>query len=329
MKPYEARTCNGINANGVLEEAHRLGLHERRLCARNNTDVAARLVQETCWHGRKLALIAARHPILLALAVLFMVLPSACGGTARPLPLPIDTSAHGTDVPPPPQLPANFSWTGRYIVSDLGVDVPFTWQGSNGYNQMTAGSWKDPIYFTNLIYDGFLYTLTYKWPGIPPNVLGKCSRVAKYTLADYNAFLNTSRYVGPAILGGRTGPQVNHFRASIVFELGKPLLPPRNVLPPVGGRPNVVAPTEGSTSNTTAAPGLPIRFPILSADFFVDGNDSHKFWQVLHFGLQNYYDPSMDEWINMQKFSDKPGKVVLPDDCKNATASPPLPVPSR
>ena len=171
-------------------------------------------------------------------------------------------------------------------------------------------------------------TLTYKWP-VP--IFGKlkvCSKVDRYTLADYNAFLKTSRYVGPAVLGGRAGPQVNHFRASIVFDFQKGLVPPGHVLPPVGGTPNVVAPTAGATPIARAGSGLPpIRLPILIADFSVDKSDSHKFWQVLHFGLQNLFDPNLDEWIVMQQFSSKPGNVVLPDACQNATASPPLSVP--
>jgi hypothetical protein len=234
--------------------------------------------------------------------------------------------------PSPPQLPENFDWNGRYIVADLGVNVPFTWQGHDGYSQMTAGGPTDPIYFTNLIYHGRLYTLTYKWPVPIVGELGKCSNVASYTLADYNAWLKTSRYVGSAILGGKSGPQVNQFRASIVFDLQKGLVPPGNVLPPVAGSPNMVAPTGGPAANAAAVPGLPplpARFPVLIADYSVDTSDPHKFRQVLHFGLQNLHDPNLDEWIIMQKFSNKPGNVVLPDACINATASPPLSLPSH
>lgn len=241
-------------------------------------------------------------------------------------------AVRGGSAPSPPQLPENFNWTGRYIVSDLGVNVPLTWQGRDAYSQMTAGSPKDPIYFTNLIYNSRLYTLTYKWPVPIVGELGKCSNVAPYTLADYNAWLKTSRYVGSAILGGTSGPYVNQFRASIVFDLQKGLVPPGNVLPPVAGTPDMVAPPGGVTSNAAGVPGLPsipARFPVLIADFSVDRSDSHKFRQVLHFGLQNLHDPSLDEWIVMQTFSDKPGNVVLPDACTNATPSPPLSIPSR
>jgi hypothetical protein len=46
------------------------------------------------------------------------------------------------------------------------VEVPFTWHGNDGNLQMIAGGESSPIHFTNLIYDGTLYTLTYKWPGV-------------------------------------------------------------------------------------------------------------------------------------------------------------------
>ena len=42
------------------------------------------------------------------------------------------------------------------------MNVPFTWQGSGGNSQMTAGGENDPIYFTNLIFGNSLYTITYK-----------------------------------------------------------------------------------------------------------------------------------------------------------------------
>jgi hypothetical protein len=264
---------------------------------------------------------------ILRLAGILLIIALA-GGCASGEPGASKTGS----APAPPQLPENFNWSGRYIVPDLGVNVPFTWQGHDGYSEMTAGSQNDPIYFTNLIYHGRLYTLTYKWPVPIVGDLGKCNNVAPYTLSDYNAWLKTSRYVGSAILGGRSGPAVNQFRASIVFDLQKGLVPPGNVLPPVAGTPNMVAPAGGTTPNAAAVPGLPsipARVPVLIADFSVDQSDSHKFRQVLHFGLQNLYDPNLDEWIVMQKFSDKPGNVVLPDTCNNATPSPPLSVPSH
>ena len=54
----------------------------------------------------------------------------------------------------------------------------------------------------------------------------------------------------------------------------------------------------------------------MSADFYVDGDDSSTFWQVLHSGLQNKFAPSLDEWFEMDTFTKKAGKVKLPDKCK-------------
>jgi hypothetical protein len=62
-----------------------------------------------------------------------------------------NASLDATEPLHPPQLPRDFQWEGRWIVSDLGVDVPFTWQGKDGNVQMIAGGEEDEIYFTNLI----------------------------------------------------------------------------------------------------------------------------------------------------------------------------------
>jgi len=190
-------------------------------------------------------------------------------------------------VPFPPQLPRNFKWEGRYIVRDLNVDVHFTWNGRNGNSQMIAGSWAEPIYFTNIIYNGQLYTLTYKWPTPIPN-RGQCDRVGRFTREDLNLYLLlTSRYVGPEILMETEYRYVNHFRAGVVLDL----TPPR-------------------------PPYLPIvRLPIAAGDFYVDQADSSKFWKVLHFGLQNLYDPALDEWIVLDTLQSVPGNVNLPIEC--------------
>lgn len=197
--------------------------------------------------------------------------------------------------PLPPQLPRNFSWKGRYVVSDLidpetgkmGINVPFTWNGNDGNIQMIAGSEKHPIYFTNLIFDDHLYTYTYKWPGLQPEFLPPlepCFPLLEFTLEDLNAFLATSRYVGPKIIEGKKAcHHVHHFRVGIVL----PQFPS----------------------------GFYPRFPFSLADIYVDQNDSSKFWQVLHFGLQNIYDPELDEWIFIEKMSSCPGKIKLPPVC--------------
>jgi hypothetical protein len=195
--------------------------------------------------------------------------------------------------PSPPKLPRNFTWKGRYVVPDivdpttgkLGIDVPFTWVGNNGDVQMIAGSEDDPIFFTNFIYQNHLYTYTYKWPCLqapflPP--LESCAPLGEFTLEDLNAILATCTYVGPLTL--ENGQKVNHFRLPIVTPPPQP-------------------------------PGFHIRLPLILGDFFVDGKDPSKFWQVLHFGIQNIYAPHLDEWIFIHKFNKCPSEIILPPLC--------------
>jgi hypothetical protein len=190
------------------------------------------------------------------------------------------------EAPLPPQLPRDFKWEGRYIVRDLNVDVHFTWNGRDGNSQMIAGSWEEPIYFTNIIYNGQLYTLTYKWPTPIPGP-GECTKVGSFSREALNLYLLlASRYVGPEILIETEYRYVNHFRVGVVLDL----TPPR-------------------------PPYFPIRFPIAAGDFYVDQADSSKFWKVLHFGLQNLYDPALDEWIVLDRFENRPGSVRLPVQC--------------
>lgn len=195
--------------------------------------------------------------------------------------------------PAPPQLPRNFFWKGRYVVPDivdprtgeLGIDVPFTWCGNNGDVQMIAGGENDPIHFTNFIYQGYLYTYTYKWPGLQPEFLPpleSCAPLFKFTLEDLNALLATSTFVGPVIL--ENGQKVNHFRLPIVTPPPQP-------------------------------PGFYIRLPLILGDFFVDCDNPKKFRQVLHFGIQNLYAPHLDEWIFIHKFKKTPCKLQLPPLC--------------
>lgn len=187
--------------------------------------------------------------------------------------------------PAPPKLPRNFSWKGRYVVPDLGVDVPFTWSGNNGDVQMIAGGEDYPIHFTNFIYQNHLYTYTYKWPGLQPEFLPpleSCASLSKFTLEDLNALLATATYVGRVTL--QNGRKVNHFRLPIVTPPPQP-------------------------------PGFYLRLPLILGDFYVDSKDPERIWQVLHFGVQNLYDPLLDEWIFIHKFKNCPGKIILPPLC--------------
>ncbi len=196
--------------------------------------------------------------------------------------------------PPPPRLPRNFSGHGRYIVPDLRVDVPFTWQGRNGNSQMIAGGWGSPIYFTNLIYGGNLYTLTYKWPVKEPEGQfdDQCIQFEGVSLELLNSLLrdpSVTSYAGAEILIGEKPQYVEHFR----FHLVAPEKPP----------------------------GKYARVPIAMADFYVDEKDSSKIWKVLHFGLQNLLDPNLDEWISMDTFKPDAGQVSLPEECLPPTIS--------
>lgn len=198
------------------------------------------------------------------------------------------TVAAGPVTPRPPVLPANFRGRGRYIVSDLGVNVPFTWQGSNGNSQMIAGGPRYPIWFTNVIYRNALYTVTYKWPNIRLNPRRRCDRVGFFNRQILNSFLRTARFVGPEILQGNPNRYVDHWRVGVVG---------------------------GSTR-----PGKEFRFPIALGDIYVDQRDPSQWWQVLQFGFQNIYDPQLDEWFTMATFSHLPGKVTLPSTCPRPTS---------
>ncbi|WP_131737540.1 hypothetical protein [Actinomadura roseirufa] len=192
------------------------------------------------------------------------------------------TSVKRLDVPTPrpPRLPRNFDGTGKYIVRDLGITVPFTWAGRDGDSQMVAGGPRYPIWFTNLIYRNSLYTLTYKWPGLDTH---ECSRIPGFNLNTLNQKLSTSRFVGREILQRKPQRQVNHWRVGVVV----PQLPPGNHL----------------------------RFPVALGDVYVDQHDPTTFWQVLQFGVQNLYDPELDEWLTMNTFAHTPGTVTLPAQC--------------
>jgi hypothetical protein len=195
-------------------------------------------------------------------------------------------------VPAPPRVPRNFRWKGRYLVKDLGVDVPFSWQGKDGNLQMTAGSnGEDPIYFTNVLFDNELYTVTYRWPGIVLPDPVPCVCLGGLTLEKLNGCLSTSRYVGPEILADRSVKLANHFRISVV--LGDTELKPD-----------------------------PVRLPIMQGDFYVDQGNPTKIWKVLHFGLQNILDPALDEWILLKAFKTTAGNVTLPAECESVTCPP-------
>jgi hypothetical protein len=145
---------------------------------------------------------------------------------------------------------------------------------------MIAGGESYPIYFTNLIFGNSLYTITYKWPGVVDH---PCSRIPGFSLDQLNEIFGTAAYVGPEILNRNRPRYVNHFRLAAAFPQGPP--------------------------------GLFPRIPLAEADIYVDEGNPGTFWRVLHFGLQNLYDPNLDEWINMHTFKHTAGAVTLPPTC--------------
>jgi hypothetical protein len=186
--------------------------------------------------------------------------------------------------PPPPQLPRDFQWEGRYFVKDLGFDVSFSWQGKDGDMQMIAGSEDEAIHFTNLIYHDQLYTLTYKWDQIVPPEPVKCVCLGELSLPMLNQCLNSSRFVGAETLARTRHPAVNHFRVSVVF---------------------------GAAS---VAPAF--RFPAMQGDIYVDRNNSSRIRKMLHYGYQNLFDPALDEWLEVNTIKNKAGEVTLPPECE-------------
>lgn len=203
----------------------------------------------------------------------------APAGLARP----------GSSTPEPPRIPKNFSAKGRYLVPDLGINVPFKYRGSKGNSKMVAGGRNHPIWFMNLIYgepgrSKRLYTVTYRWPGVVQAV--PCGAIpGNFNRRSLNAWLARSSFVGREVLAGKPRRYVNHWRVTGVM----PALPPGNF----------------------------VRLPVTLGDIYVDRKNPAKIWKVLHFGVQNLYDPELDEWFKLNRFSHRPGKVTLPKGCSS------------
>jgi hypothetical protein len=193
---------------------------------------------------------------------------------------------------PAPQLPRNFNWCGRYRVPDLKIDVSLRWFGRDGDVQMIAGDDNSLIHFTNIIYQGNFYTYTFRWPGLQPPFLPPlepCQPVP-FSRDTLNAFLAAhAQFVGPETIGC-PAKRVHHFRVSVV-------------LPPCPS-------------------GAFFRVPIALADIYVDRDDPSIWWQLLQFGLQNIYDPALDEWAIIQHVSSRPPpEVILPPACQTPNRS--------
>ena len=184
--------------------------------------------------------------------------------------------------PAPPRLPANFRARGRWVVRSLGITVPFTWRSENGNSRMVAGGKHYPIWFTNLIYHNRLYTLTYKWPGPRRPPLHAVPRLL------YAEACSTRPCAGrgsSAARSCRADPdrRVNHWRIGVVLP--------------------------------EAPPGNHLRFPIALADVYVGQGNRSRWWQLLQFGVQNLFDPELDEWGMLDRFRLEPAPVSLPNRC--------------
>ncbi|MFF4324090.1 hypothetical protein [Streptomyces sp. NPDC001568] len=221
---------------------------------------------------------------LAAVVALVVAAPSPVTAAPRTGTAPsfATAAARQETTPPPPRLPRDFRGKGKWIVRDLDITVPFTWEGRDGDSQMTAGGPQYPIWFTNLIHRGSLYTLTYKWPGLNDH---PCSRIPDFNLEALNQGFENARFVGRETLRRTPQRHVNHWRVGVVL----PQLPPGNYP----------------------------RLPLALGDIYVDENNRGTFWQVLQFGVQNLYDPELDEWLVMDTFEHRPGTVTLPRRCES------------
>jgi hypothetical protein len=192
------------------------------------------------------------------------------------------TSQAANATPRPPHLPQNFRGQGEWIVRDLGITVPFSWRGNDGNSRMIAGGPDYPIWFTNVIWHNSLYTLTYKWPGVTDEPT--CLKVPGFfNLHILNQLFKGARFVGREVLQGHPNRRVNHWRVGVVFPPGPP--------------------------------GNHGRIGLALGDIYVDQGNRSTFWQVLQFGVQNLLDPQLDEWLRMDTFRHKPGRVGLPGRC--------------
>ncbi len=191
--------------------------------------------------------------------------------------------------PEPPRIPKSFTAKGRYLVPDLGINVPFRYFGSRGNSKMVAGGRNHPIWFMNAIHGRpgepkQLYTVTFRWPGVVQAV--PCGAIpGSFSRRTMNAWLARASFVGRETIGGRKRRRVNHWRVTGTF----PALPPGNF----------------------------VRLPIALADIYVDRRNPAKIRKVLHFGVQNLYDPSLDEWFRLDRFKLRPRRVTLPRSCRS------------
>ena len=206
------------------------------------------------------------------------------------------------------KLPRDFVAKGRYIVPDLGIDVPFTWEGHDGDSQMIAGSddVPDPLHQRHRRRTALHADVQVARARAAPLLRGR-----RVHPGGFNQFLATSRYAGAEILVGKPNRRVHHFRAGVVWEPPPSVVPP-DVLTPVGGTPDIGTGGRRSGAADPAHARRLLRRPRRPDDVP----------PVLHFGVQNLYDAELDEWMVMKTFRHRPGTVDLPDECKTAAGAP-------
>src|SRR5690606_38083171 len=125
---------------------------------------------------------------------------------------------------------------------------------------------------------------THRWPGVVQAV--PCGAIpGTFDRRTLNAWLARSRFVGSEILEGRQRRRVYHWRVTGTL----PALPPGNHA----------------------------RQPVALGHIYVDRRNPAMIWKVLHFGVQNLYDPELDEWFELDRFSQRPATVTLPRGCGN------------
>lgn len=97
------------------------------------------------WKGtRKTATSAA----LAGVVAFVLAAPPPAGGEHRTGTAPsfgtVAARQDASPTPPPPRLPRDFRGKGKWIVRDLDITVPFTWEGKDGNSQMTAEARSTP-----------------------------------------------------------------------------------------------------------------------------------------------------------------------------------------
>jgi hypothetical protein len=66
----------------------------------------------------------------------------------------------------------------------------------------------------------------------------------------------------------------------------------------------------------------------MQADIYVERHNSSRIRKMLHFGVQNLFDPALDEWLEVTKIKNKPGEVTLPEECEPPMLAKPRPTES-